>query len=141
GTQVHGLIFEGPTVASLGQFYRSFGAEFMTSDMQVKTDSPEMIAAMNELHSMYEGGVLPTGFLNFIPGEDSTAMMQQGRAAMVFSPFGRTFQYSNPEASKFPNDFVTIAVPPRAGHAAPSAKTEFWAYVIPANSKKKDLAW
>ncbi len=141
GTQVHGLIFEGPTVASLGQFYRNFGAEFMTTDMEVKTDSPEMIAAMDQLHKMYETGILPTGFLNFIPGEDSTAMMQQGRAAMIFSPFGRSFQYSNPELSKFPKDMVTIAVPPRAGQAAPSAKTEFWSYVIPANSTKKDLAW
>jgi multiple sugar transport system substrate-binding protein len=141
GTQVHGLIFEGPTVASLSQFYRSYGADFMTTDMQVVADSPEMIAAMNQLKKFYDEGVLPTGFLNFIPPEDATAMMQQGRAAMVFSPFGRTFNYANRDASKFPEDMAVIAVPPLAGHEAPATKTEFWAYVIPANSTKKELAW
>lgn len=141
GTQVHGLIFEGPTVASLAQYYRNFGADFMTSDMRVVVDSPEMIAAMNELRKFYRSNVIPRGFLNFVPPEDSTALMQQGRAAMVISPFGRTFPYSKPDSSKFPNDMVAIAVPPRAGHAAPPTKTEFWAYVIPANSTKKDLAW
>jgi multiple sugar transport system substrate-binding protein len=141
GTQVHGLVFEGPTVASLSQFYRNFGADFITTDMQVVTDSPEMIAAMEQLKKFYESNILPRGFLNFIPGEDTTAMMQQGRAAMVFSPFGRTFNYSNKDASKFPDDMAVIAVPPRAGQAAPPTKTEFWAYVVPKNSTKKELAW
>ena len=141
GTQVNGLIFEGPTVASLAEYYRNFGAEFITTDMQVAVDSPEMIAAVEQLKKFYDDGVLPRGFLNFIPPEDATGMMQQGRAAMVFSPFGRTVNYASPEASKYPNDMAVIAVPPRAGQAAPATKTEFWAYVIPRNSHNKELAW
>lgn len=141
GTQVHGLVFEGPTVASLAQYYRNFGAEFITLDKKVLADGPEMISAMEQLQKFYKSRVLPPGFLNFTPPEDTNAMMQQGRAAMVVSPFGRTFVYSKADASKFPDDMTVVAVPPRAGKAAPATKTEFWAYVIPANSTKKDLAW
>jgi multiple sugar transport system substrate-binding protein len=141
GTQVSGLIFEGPTVASLAEYYRNFGADFITTDMKVAADSPEMIAAIEQLRKFYEEGVLPRGFLNFVPPEDATAMMQQGRAAMIFSPFGRTVTYAKPDASKFPNDMAVIAVPPRAGQPMPPAKTEFWAYVIPKNSHNKELAW
>ncbi|MBN9306755.1 MAG: hypothetical protein BGO82_14105 [Devosia sp. 67-54] len=141
GTQVSGLIFEGPTVASLSEYYRNFGAEFITPDMQVKADAPEMIAAITQLQKFFADGVLPKAFLNFVPPADTNNLMQQGRAAMIFSPFGRTFVYADSKASKFPNDMAVIAVPPRAGHAAPPTKTEFWGYVIPKNSTRKDLAW
>lgn len=144
GTQVHGLLFDFRSPAILVDVARAQGnGDFLTSDFQLKTNSPAMVEAVQLVSDLYNEGVIPEAFLNF-KTEDVITYMQQERAAMAISPFGRHKNFNNAEQSKAAGDIISVPVPKSAsleGFDVAPVRTEFWAMLIPKNSDNKDLAW
>jgi len=144
GTQVHGLILDGPRPTQIADIARAMNGDFLTTDYRVVADQPPMVRTIEILREFYTEGVLPKGWLNFTT-EDVITFMQQGRAAMAITPFGRNKNFNDPEASKYPGAFRVTTVPVAeelAGEfeVAP-AKTEFWVLTIPKNAPDKRRAW
>ena len=141
GTKVYGLLLDYRSPAILTDFARAMSnGDFLTPDFQLKANSPEMVAAVVKL---FKEGVLPQAFLNF-KTEDVITYMQQERAAMAISPFGRYRNFNNAKQSKAAGKIISIAVPKSEkleGFEVAPIRVEFWAMVIPKNSDNKELAW
>jgi multiple sugar transport system substrate-binding protein len=103
-----------------------------------------MVEAVTLVDELYGKGVLPKATPTFTT-EDVITFMQQGRAAMAISPFGRYRQFNDPEKSKFPGAFDVTTVPASEAiggvSAVAAAKTDIWALTIPANGANPELAW
>lgn len=144
GTQVHGLVLDGTSPAQIADIARAWDGDMLGADYQIKATEPAMVRTVTLLRDFYAKGVLPKIWLKF-QTEDTTNFMVQGRAAMAISPFGRNAFFNDPQRSKFAGQFAVTAVPIstelQARYAVAPAKTEFWAFVIPKNTKNKDLAW
>jgi multiple sugar transport system substrate-binding protein len=140
GTRVHGVVWGGLGPANLADLVRAHGGDFITSDLEVKVNSPGTVKAIELLVDFFQNGVVPQSELSFST-EDAITYMQQGRAAMAIAPFGRYVPFNDPEASKFPGSFKAIPVPSFAGQPPIAVKTEVWAIAIPANAPNKDMSW
>lgn len=144
GTQVHGLVLDGPRPPQMVDITRMLGGDFLTTDYELEADQPPMIRTVELLRDFYQEGVLPRAWLNFTT-EDTITFMQQGRAAMAITPFGRYANFNDANASQFPGAFEVTTVPISDELAdqydvAP-AKTEFWVLTIPKNAPQPELAW
>lgn len=144
GTQVHGLVLDGTSPAQIVDIARAWDGDMLGLDYSVKATEPAMVRTVALLRDFYAKGVLPKIWLKF-QTEDTTNFMVQGRAAMAITPFGRNPFFNDPQRSKFAGQFAVTAVPSSAELAArypvAPAKTEFWAFVIPKNTRHKELAW
>ncbi|MBF0279165.1 MAG: extracellular solute-binding protein [SAR324 cluster bacterium] len=144
GTKVHGLLLDYRSPAILTDFARAMNnGDFLTPDFELKANSPDMIGAVEEVVKLFKEGVLPEAFLNF-KTEDVITYMQQERAAMAISPFGRYRNFNDAKKSKAAGKIISIAVPKSEkleGFNVAPIRTEFWAMLIPKNSDNKDLAW
>lgn len=144
GTQVHGLLLDGVQPSNVINLARSWNGDFITSDFKIAVDQPPMVKAVTLVKQLYDEGVLPKAITTFVT-EDLITWMQQGRAAMAISPFGRFRNFNDPKASKFPGKFKVKALPISRDLASTfkvaPAKTDIWAAAIPANGGKPELAW
>ncbi len=144
GTQVHGLLLDGVQPSNVINLARSWNGDFITSDFKIAVDQPPMVKAVTLVKQLYDEGVLPKAITTFVT-EDLITWMQQGRAAMAISPFGRFRNFNDPKASKFPGKFKVKALPISRDLASTfkvaPAKTDIWAAAIPANGGKSELAW
>lgn len=144
GTQVHGLLLDGVQPSNVINLARSWNGDFITSDFKIAVDQPPMVKAVTLVKQLYDEGVLPKAITTFVT-EDLITWMQQGRAAMAISPFGRYRNFNDPKASKFPGKFKVKALPISRDLASTfkvaPAKTDIWAAAIPANGGKPELAW
>lgn len=144
GTQVHGLLLDGVQPSNVINLARSWNGDFITSDFKIAVDQPPMVKAVTLVKQLYDEGVLPKAITTFVT-EDLITWMQQGRAAMAISPFGRFRNFNDPKASKFPGKFKVKALPISKDLASTfkvaPAKTDIWAAAIPANGGKPELAW
>jgi multiple sugar transport system substrate-binding protein len=144
GTQVHGLVLDGPRPPLITDMARAYDGDFLTTDYQLRANEPAMVRTIETLRDFYRDGVLPRAYLTFTT-EDTITFMQQGRAAMAITPFGRYANFNDAGASRFPGKFKVVALPiseELAGELdVTPARTEFWAFVIPQNSQQPELAW
>ena len=144
GTQVHGLLVDRVQPSNVINLARSWNGDFITSDFKIAVDQPPMVKAVTLVKQLYDEGVLPKAITTFVT-EDLITWMQQGRAAMAISPFGRFRNFNDPKASKFPGKFKVKALPISKDLASTfkvaPAKTDIWAAAIPANGGKPELAW
>jgi len=144
GTQVHGLILDGTSPVQIVDIARAWDGDMLSTDYKIKTAEVPMVRTVALLRDWYAKGVLPKIWLKF-QTEDTTNFMVQGRAAMAITPFGRNPFFNDPQRSKFAGEFAVTTVPIseelKSRMAVAPAKTEFWAFVIPKNTKNKDLAW
>lgn len=144
GTQVNGLLLDNRSPAILVDLARAAAnGDFLTSDFKLMANSPAMVDAVQLVADFYNEGVLPEAFLNF-KTEDVITYMQQERAAMAISPFGRYNNFNDPKQSQAAGHVISVPLPASAnlkGFAVAPVRTEFWAMVIPKHSDNKDLAW
>ena len=141
---MHGLLLDGLQPSNVINVARAWDGDFITSDMRIAVAEPPMVKAVTLLKQLYDKGVLPKAITTFTT-EDVITWMQQGRAAMAISPFGRFRNFNDAKASKFPGRFEVAALPAsaeiRATLTLAPAKTDIWAASIPANGGKAALAW
>lgn len=144
GTQVHGLLLDYRSPAMITDLARAAeNGDFLTSDFQLMANSPAMIEAVALVADLFSEEVIPEAFLNFTT-EDVITYMQQERAAMAISPFGRYRNFNDPEQSAAAGDIISVPLPAASdleGFDVAPVRTEFWAMVIPRNADDKDLAW
>jgi multiple sugar transport system substrate-binding protein len=140
GTRVHGLVIAMDDLSCTMDFIRAFGGDFITPDMKVVVDQPPAVKAIATLRQLMQKNVLPRNTPNF-KLEEVINFMQQGRAAMTNSPFGRFPTFNDPKASKFVNKIQAVALPLGSNGKPIPAKTSVWAMAIPKNSRNKALAW
>lgn len=142
GTKVHGIVVSMDDPSSISDWIRAFGGDFITKDYEVVIDRPEAVRAVTALRDMAQKGVLPKNVTAF-KTEDVITFMQQGRAAMTNSPFGRFVNFNDPKQSKYPGAFNVVPIPmaAAAGGGVVPAKTSVWAMAIPANAPNKELSW
>lgn len=139
GTRVHGLVITADTHVTALQFLSAFGAVYIDADLNVRANSPEMIAGLTELAKLYQEGVLPPNVTS-IGLDELIAFMREGRAVFAINPFSRYTALNDPAASLYPGEIETVPFPTNEEGKA-SANTEFWSWAIPANSTQKDLAY
>lgn len=143
-TQVHGLLLDFRSPAILVDFARAAAnGDFLTSDFKLMANSPAMVEAVQLVADLFNEGVIPEAFLNF-KTEDVITYMQQKRAAMAISPFGRYRNFNNAEQSAAAGEIISVPLPASEslqGFDVAPVRTEFWAMVIPKNSDNKDKAW
>jgi multiple sugar transport system substrate-binding protein len=144
GTQVHGLIIDGLQPSNVINLARAWDGDFITSDFRVACNEPGMVNAVTLVKTLFDKGILPRAIVTFTT-EDVITFMQQGRAAMAISPFGRFRPFNDPAQSRFPGaiDVTTVPIADELKdrfEVAP-AKTDIWAIAIPANGRHAELAW
>ena len=144
GTPCVGLVMPGVTYPNVIDLARAWDGDFITQDFRVVADQPPMINAIRALRELFQAGAFPRNFAT-LQSEEVNTWMQQGRGAMALNSMGRNRIYNDPQRSRFPGKFTTIAVPASASMAgrfevAP-AKVEFWGMVIPKNARNKQLSW
>ncbi|MBS7705056.1 extracellular solute-binding protein [Chelatococcus asaccharovorans] len=140
GTKVYGLIVSMEDLACTLDIVRAFGGDFITPDLKVIIDQPAAVEAITTMRELVKTNVMPRNIMNF-KNEDVINYMQQGRAAMTNSPFGRYFTFNDPKASKFPGKVQAVALPVGADGKPSPAKTSVWAMAIPRSGRNKELAW
>ena len=144
GTQVHGLLLDGVQASNVINLARAWNGDFITDDFRVAVAEPGMVQAVATLKRLYDAGVLPRAFTNFTT-EDVITFMQQGRAAMAISPYGRFRNFNDAAQAKFAGSIdvapVPIAEALRGEFEVAPAKTDIWAVAIPANGRNAELAW
>lgn len=95
------------------------------------------------LRDLYQRGVLPRNW----PGmqqEETFTQIQQGRAAMVYSLFGRFQDFNDPQRSRTAGKVKVVPAVASASvreRVPVVATSEFWSMAIPGNSRNKQLAW
>jgi len=144
GTPVAGLMIPGVTYPNVVDLARAWDGDFITPDFKVVAAEPPMVRAITMLRDLYKAGAFPKAFTT-VQTEDVNTWMQMGRAAMAVTSMGRSSIYNDPAKSKFPGKIKVTTIPISREfkdkfEVAP-AKVEFWAMVIPRNSKNKKLAW
>ena len=144
GTQVSGLIWDGPGPSQIIDLARCWNADFVDTSFKVRADEPAMVKAVTTAKQLYDKGVLPRGFGQFST-ESTITYMQQGRAAMALSPFSRYAQFNDPRTSKFPGKILAANIPSdtsiKAQFPIAPVKTEFWSFAIPRNVDTSALSW
>ncbi len=144
GSKVNGFLIEGNNYPNVVDIARAWNGDFITPDYKVATTGKGMVNAIELLRDFYASGVLPKNWTN-IKGEDVNTWMQTGRAAMAITSIGRNRIYNDPDKSQFAGKIKTTTIPISREYlgqfdVAP-AKVEFWAMVIPKNSRHKAEAW
>jgi multiple sugar transport system substrate-binding protein len=144
GTPVSGFILPGLSYPEVIAFARAWDADFITPDMKVVANSPEMVKALTTIREMYEAGSVPRNLIG-MKAEDANTWMQTGRAAMAMSSMSRNRLYNDPSKSEVAGQIKTTTFPVAKAllgkyDVAPT-KVEFWSMAIPKNSQNKDLAW
>ena len=144
GQQVHGFILDGTSPVLVVDVARAWNGDFLTEDYQLRVTDEPMIRTVTLLRDFFAKGILPRTWTKFTT-EETIAFMTTGRGAMAITPFGRYETYNDPAKSQVAGQMGVTAVPAAAAlldrfPVAP-AKTEFWSFVIPRNTKNKELAW
>lgn len=140
GTRVYGFVVSMEDLSCTMDWMRAFGGDFITPDLKVVVDQAPAVRAVATLRELVQKNVMPRNIMNF-KNEDVINHMQQGRAAMTNSPFGRYFTFNDPKASKFPGKVPVVAMPDGVNGKPIPAKTSVWAMAIPKNGRNKELAW
>lgn len=140
GTKVYGFVLSMEDLSCTLDIVRAFGGDFITPDLKVVIDQPEAVQAITAMRDLVRKNAMPRNIMNF-KNEDVINHMQQGRAAMTNSPFGRYFTFNDPKASKFPGKVQVVALPTAVDARPTPAKTSVWAMAIPRNGRNKELAW
>ncbi|MET0427551.1 MAG: extracellular solute-binding protein, partial [Microvirga sp.] len=140
GTRVYGFVVSMEDLSCTMDWMRAFGGDFITPDLKVIVDEAPAVKAVATLRELVQKNVMPRNIMNF-KNEDVINHMQQGRAAMTNSPFGRYFTFNDAKASKFPGKVAVTSLPDGADGKPIPAKTSVWAMAIPRNGRNKDLAW
>jgi multiple sugar transport system substrate-binding protein len=140
GTRVYGLVVSMEDLSCTLDIIRAFGGDFITSDLRVIIDQPAAVQGIATLRELVKKNVMPRNIMNF-KNEDVINHMQQGRAAMTNSPFGRYFTFNDANASKFPGKIQVSVLPTGVDGKPTPAKTSVWAMAIPRNGRNKELAW
>jgi len=140
GTRVYGFVVSMEDLSCTMDLIRAFGGDFIAPDMKVVVDEEPAVRAIATMREMIQKNVMPRNTMNF-KNEDVITHMQQGRAAMTNSPFGRYGTFNDPKASKFPGKIKAVALPNGLDGKPIPAKTSVWAMAIPKNAKNKALSW
>lgn len=140
GTRVYGFVVSMEDLSCTLDWMRAFGGDFITPDLKVVVDQAPAVKAVATLRELVQKNVMPRNIMNF-KNEDVINHMQQGRAAMTNSPFGRYFTFNDPKASKFPGKVSVVAMPDGVDGKPIPAKTSVWAMAMPRNGRNKELAW
>jgi len=140
GTRVYGFVVSMEDLSCTMDVIRAFGGDFITPDLKVVVDQAPAVKAIATMREMVQKNVMPRNIMNF-KNEDVINHMQQGRAAMTNSPFGRYFTFNDPKASKFPGKIPVVTLPDAIDGKPIPAKTSVWAMAIPRNGRNKELAW
>jgi multiple sugar transport system substrate-binding protein len=140
GTRVYGFVVSMEDLSCTMDIMRAFGGDFITPDLKVVVDQPPAVKAVATMRELVQKNVMPRNIMNF-KNEDVINHMQQGRAAMTNSPFGRYFTFNDPKASKFVGKIPVVPLPNGVDGKPIPAKTSVWAMAIPSNSRNKELAW
>ena len=140
GTRVYGLVINMDDPSTPIDWVRGFGGDFITPDYKVVVHQPEAVRAMEALAGLFRKNAMPRTVMN-MKTEDIITFMQQGRGAMTNQPFNRTFNYNDAKASKFPGAFDVGPLPLGFDGKPVAAKTSVWAMALPANGRRKELAW
>ena len=143
GTKVYAWGFEADNYPNVVMMARAYDGDFITDDYKCVADGPGMIKALTLLKTMYAEGLIPKN-ITAMKQNDMITAMQTGQIAMTYFPFGRTVLFNDPKSSKFPGSFkLALPIVSKAMLAKGEliSTAEFWATMIPKNSKAKDLAW
>ncbi len=140
GSRVYGLVVSMEDLSCTLDIVRAFGGDFITQDLKVVIDQPPAVRAISAMRDLIKQNAMPRNTTNF-KNEDVISYMQQGRAAMTNSPFGRFFTFNDPKASKFPGKVAAVSLPLAIDGNATPAKTSVWAMAIPRNGHDKELSW
>ncbi|WP_376088902.1 ABC transporter substrate-binding protein [Roseomonas sp. CCTCC AB2023176] len=143
-TPVVGLVIPGVTYPNVIDIARAWDGDFITPDYRCVADQPGMLNAIRLLRDLFQAGAFPRNF-TAISTEDVNTWMQQGRAAIALNSMSRNRIYNDPQRSRFPDRFQTVAVPAsrtiQDRYPVAPAKVEFWGMAIPRNARRKDLSW
>jgi multiple sugar transport system substrate-binding protein len=144
GQPVHGFILDGTSPAQIIDIARAWNGDFLTEDYQLRVTDEPMVRTVALLRDWFAKGVLPRTFTKFTT-EETIAYMTTGRGAMAITPFGRFETFNDPAKSQVAGQMGVAPVPSAAALAArfpvAPAKTEFWSFVIPRNTRNKELSW
>lgn len=146
GQPVYGFVIpgSGQMHANTTDIARAWNGDFITTEYEVVCNEPPMIKALTMLRDMFAENVLPQALIS-IANTDLDTWMQTGRAAMCVGGMGRNRIYNDADASQFPGEIQTMALPPSEEIASEfevaPIKTEYWSMVIPQPSQQKDLSW
>jgi len=142
GTQVIGLSFAPQFASHFLTLSRSLGADYMTAERNIVAAEEPMIKFLEGLADLYKTGAVPRNFAT-INNEEVAVQLQQGRCAMSLNSLARLPVLNDPAKSKYPGKIKPMSPPvsavPRKG--VYNAPVEFWALMIPKNSKNKQQAW
>lgn len=144
GAAVNGFAMEGVSYVNMVTLSLAYDAPFIAPDLTVLPNEKGMVETFKLFRDLFSERVLPRNFPT-LKQDEVIVQMQQGRIAMCHFAYGRYFAFNDAQKSSFPGK-IRAAAPPAA--AALSSKnggvvgtTEFWSFVIPRNSKNKELAW
>ena len=143
GTQVHGMVFTFVFPTNWLSFARAFNGDYMTLDGKITCEQPAMVKTLQMIADWHKTEVMPRN-MSGLSSEEITTWIQQGRVAMAINPFARVVSYNDPAQSKYPGKIKAAMMPMAAdlvGKVPYASTVEYWAYVIPKNSKNKKLTW
>ena len=139
---VNGFAMEGVSYVNMVTLSLAYQAPFIDETLKVVPNAAGMVKTFAVFRDLFAKQILPRNFAALKQDEVIT-MMQTGRLAMCHFAFGRYLAFNDPQKSNYAGKIKVVSPPAAAGSPGGDivGTTEFWSFVIPRNSRNKELAW
>ena len=143
GTPVTGFTIPGNSHFNLMTLAFGYDAPLIDNDLRLLPNEAGFERMFATLRDLFQRGALPRNWAG-MQQEETFTQIQQGRAAMVYSLFGRYQDFNDPQRSRTAGKIKVVPAVASASvreRVPMVATSEFWSLAIPANSRNKQLAW
>lgn len=143
GTAVNGFTMPGNSHFNLMSLAFGYDAPLIDQDMRLLPNEAGFVQMFTTLRELFQRGTLPRNW----PGmqqEETFTQIQNGRAAMVYSLFGRFQDFNDPQKSRVAGKIKVVPAVASASvrsRVPVVATSDFWSLAIPRNARDKQLAW
>jgi multiple sugar transport system substrate-binding protein len=143
GTPVNGFTMPGNSHFNLLSLAFGYDAPLIDQELRLLPNEAGFERMFAILREMFQRGTLPRNWPG-LPQEETFTQIQQGRAAMVYSLFGRYQDFNDPQRSRVAGKIKVVPAVASASvreRVPVVATSEFWSLAIPRNGTDKQLAW
>lgn len=143
GTPVNGFTMPGNSHFNLMSLAFGFDAPLIDPEMRLLPNEAGFERMLATIREMFQRGTLPRNWPG-LPQEETFTQIQNGRAAMVYSLFGRFQDFNDPQKSRVAGKIKVVPAVASASvrdRVPVVATSDFWSLAIPRNARDKQLAW
>ncbi|AMM84043.1 extracellular solute-binding protein [Martelella sp. AD-3] len=137
GASIYGLAIKPNE--DLISIVKALGGGIVSPNYEVLVDTPETIAAIKRIRTLFDDGAIPPNFFSMDSASVQT-LMREGLAAMTLFGDNYYLRFNDPNSSRIAGDAGFFAVPGEKDGSYAPTKVAFWSAALPANADAESHA-